>query len=805
MSSVSGGGYIATWLSSWIQRTGSIRTVTDRLDPKKSADPLGEDVRPIRWLRMFSNYLAPNASIMSADAWTMGITWLRNTLINQFILLLILCSALFGVQCVYHFWVYMNSLINISSWLNIQTNLVSWWKIGLSAMAIFIPSAILAGYGMRAYAEKPSHSRFIRSHSTANALALVFWGIFCAYFVSSWFFSLHIKGHYYPFAEKIAQLWPAGIVGLISLLLVAIMGKYGQQQKQNGVRVWIYIVIFSAISAAAGMLLLACCWQIFESIWNLHVHYWDKYRNQIGFVLALPLVVEAMCLIVMIRMALLGLIFPDERREWWGRLGAIAHRFIFIWIIVAAAVLFLPVVPDLIKEYLIPALGGWAAIIGYAVKTAFNSKTSGDKQVKGSLSAKELFVRVAPYLFMLGFLAIGVYVCHRIFKLIFPVEPHDRHLEMLVSLILCVVVGLTALFLSWRTGVNEFSLHHFYRNRLVRAYLGATKRRKERERLANTFTNFNKDDDLKLTCLLASEGYTGPYMLVNAALNATVITDELDRQDRKAESFVFTPKYCGFDCSRTRSASRSENKSYDYGFRPTEDYSEIGGPELGTSMAISGAAVNPNMGYHSSPATAFLLTIFNVRLGWWIGNPRKSTWRKSDPDFGLAYLLKDLIGKSDSKADFVCLSDGGHFDDTGVYELVRRRCKYILLCDAEEDDDGSCDGLANMIRRCRVDFGAEIDINLVDITPDPARRSKKHFVQGTIWYPGDPSGQPSGTLTYVKPVLCGDEFVDVREYSLENKQFPQQSTGDQFFDESQFESYRKLGYCSLQEPKKTVS
>ena len=96
------------------------------------------------------------------------------------------------------------------------------------------------------------------------------------------------------------------------------------------------------------------------------------------------------------------------------------------------------------------------------------------------------------------------------------------------------------------------------------------------------------------------------------------------------------------------------------------------------------------------------------------------------------------------------------------------------------------------------DFGAEIDICLKDISEKtPTGFPAKHFARGTIWYPGDPDDKPSGIITYVKPVLCGDEFVDVCEYSIENKKFPQQSTGDQFFDESQFESYRKLGYCSL--------
>jgi hypothetical protein len=101
--------------------------------------------------------------------------------------------------------------------------------------------------------------------------------------------------------------------------------------------------------------------------------------------------------------------------------------------------------------------------------------------------------------------------------------------------------------------------------------------------------------------------------------------------------------------------------------------------------------------------------------------------------------------------------------------------------------------LANAIRRCRIDFGVEIEIDLTPIT----RKDKDaaHLVKGKIKYPG--ADLPDGTLIYIKTTVTGNETVDIREYALANKTFPQQSTGDQFFDEAQFESYRKLGYLSI--------
>lgn len=186
-------------------------------------------------------------------------------------------------------------------------------------------------------------------------------------------------------------------------------------------------------------------------------------------------------------------------------------------------------------------------------------------------------------------------------------------------------------------------------------------------------------------------------------------------------------------------------------------------------------------------------------MGWWIGNPRKSTWKEADPKFGLAYIFYNLIGKTNTRNEFVCLSDGGHFDNMGLYELVRRRCSFIILGDGEQDDKFTCEGLANAIRRCRIDFGAEIDIDIDEIVKrDKNRFSKKNYSLGTIKYNGDKTvydGEKvaSGVLLYIKSSITGDEAVDVREYALKNSTFPHQTTADQFFDEEQFESYRKLG------------
>ena len=167
--------------------------------------------------------------------------------------------------------------------------------------------------------------------------------------------------------------------------------------------------------------------------------------------------------------------------------------------------------------------------------------------------------------------------------------------------------------------------------------------------------------------------------------------------------------------------------------------------------------------------------------------------------------------------DFVNLSDGGHFDNLGVYELIRRSCRYIIVCDAGQDDRFICEDLGNLVRRCRTDFGVEIDIAVDRIRGrDAAGISQTHCVVGKIHYlnipqprarpargrrtaarscPAARPGHEEGYLVYIKPSMTGDEPQDVLEYNRRIPEFPHQTTADQWFNESQFESYRKLGHA----------
>ncbi|GGN12230.1 hypothetical protein GCM10010967_55290 [Dyadobacter beijingensis] len=803
LSTVSGGGYIGSWLLSWIYRAGSISKVTNRLNSARSTDPMADEVRPLRWLRMYSNYLSPNAGVMSTDAWTIGITWIRNTLINQIILLLLLCTALAFVEMVY------------MAWEGLASDVTYPWLITTSIACAFMAMGThFAAEGMRTFNNEPAHKAWINNVVRGNyAYALVVSAALTAFFLSTWLFKSAEK--IYPLSEKLEIFVGPALFAIACLVYIAYKGKYHEQKRfENPSTARNYIFASSVVGVVVTFLLMTIVWKFYELIRHpapLYLVENDSFRQHISsissndetvkklaFTFGLPLMLEMMSLGVVFRMFIMGIFFPDERREWWGRTGAELHRFMLIWILMTIAVFFLPKLANRIEaikesevEYFVGLVGGWAAIVGFGVRLAFGSTTSGENKEKTGLNAKEIFVRLVPYLFMIGFLLIGSATLNYLLK--FNTLPAQTGLEKFGISVLnfAVLLAVTAL-LSYRAGVNEFTLHHFYRNRLIRAYLGATRRRTERIQTANSFTGFDSKDDIPLEEFRKPE-YYGPYPLINTALNATVVS-ELDRQDRKAESFIFSPLFCGFDFSATRAAAYNKKEIANYGYRPTAQFADS--PTLGTAMAISGAAVNPNMGYHSSAATAFLLSVFNVKLGWWLGNPRTEQWQKSEPTQGLAYLVFDLIGKSDMSSDFVNLSDGGHFDNMGLYELVRRRCHQIIVCDAEEDNTSLCEGLAMAVRRCRIDFGVEIDIDTSPITSKDANTGlcRSHVATGTIKYPGNVT---PGTLIYIKTALNGDESADIREYKMQNPKFPQQPTSDQFFTEEQFESYRKLGYHSI--------
>jgi hypothetical protein len=351
----------------------------------------------------------------------------------------------------------------------------------------------------------------------------------------------------------------------------------------------------------------------------------------------------------------------------------------------------------------------------------------------------------------------------------------------LAVIALSVVIGV-----GWLADPNQLSLHAFYRARLIRAYLGASNSARRNEEI----TEAHAHDDLCLSSLKNCER-GGPYHLINAAVNL-VGGHDLATSQRMSDTFLMSQLYCG---------------SPSTGFRPTNMYMHDA-LSLGTAVAVSGAAVSPNMGSKTpSSALAVLLTAFNVRLGYWAPNPADARWRSAQAHLWPWYTLKEALSQTTALSTYCYLTDGGHFDNTGLHALVARGCRIIVLADAGADPNARFEDLGNAIRRCRIDFGTEIKLSLDPLVPNAASQSQSHVVFGTIEYSqkhAETLGWPQaservhrqGVFVWIKPALTGTDSVDVRQYGLEHASFPHDTTADQWYGEAQFESYRQLGIDS---------
>jgi hypothetical protein len=600
----------------------------------------------------------------------------------------------------------------------------------------------------------------------------------------------------------------------------------------------------------------------------------DPYYFYVPAIVTLspPLLLGVFVLTGFVHVGILGRLIGEAQREWWSSLGGWILMYGAAWLALFGAAIFgswlvLPSEPGQWTQLrpITVALTWGVSMVGGLLAAHSAQTGSGRPGPSWTNRLTDLLVKAAPAVFLVGIfvlVAVLATVLERwslgerpllptqqqfLSQLNSALGPHfAEHLPSWACpgdplqwdcwIILFFLFGVAVLFyflallLGRFVDINVFSLQGLYANRLIRCYLGASRPKindgerspavpsnsKGPPRRPNAITGFDPLDDFHLRELRIgrpSSGagcnlgqvYWGPLLIINTSLNL-VRGEELAWQERKAEAFALTASHCG---SRTT------------GYRPTEGYAagdpqkekETDGLRLGIAVGISGAAVSPNMGYYSSTSVTALLTLFNARLGAWLGNPLNDhSWWHPGPKSGLFYLLREMFGRTDARSKYVYLSDGGHFENLGVYELIRRRCRYIVLCDGGADPNFTLENFGNLIRKVRIDFGVRIDIDLSPLRPEsPERRIKSHVAVGKIRYgdvdPGiesadddDPyfnAKRNEGLLVYIKPGLTGDESSDLENYVAEHPDFPHQSTLNQFFTESQFESYRALGYHSV--------
>jgi hypothetical protein len=347
-----------------------------------------------------------------------------------------------------------------------------------------------------------------------------------------------------------------------------------------------------------------------------------------------------------------------------------------------------------------------------------------------------------------------------------------------------LVLLVSALFYN----PNILTMHRFYRDRLSNAYLETDRPGK-------------KNKNLKLAQLRHDKSGPGrkwkaPYPLINTCLNLLGEDDEEFKGKKSSDYFLLSPLYCG---SAKTGYVESESPVYR-------------SMSLATAISVSGAAVNPNMGTRTKPITAFLMTLFNLKLGYWSLNPKKSLYHYLYTLWPY-YLVSELFGKTHTKRWKINISDGGHIENLALYELLRRKCKLIIAIDAGADKGFNFNDLRNIVVRARNELGIAIKFRQ-DQDPEQVIKPKKsrgysneHFVIADIEELPKKENQKNkkiGLLVYLKSSLKAPltkpktgqlkgELKNSYIYKRDHADFPHESTGDQFFDQAQWEAHYYLG------------
>lgn len=379
----------------------------------------------------------------------------------------------------------------------------------------------------------------------------------------------------------------------------------------------------------------------------------------------------------------------------------------------------------------------------------------------------------------------------------FILTEHLRALPDSARLAWAIAIVAVIVLLGFFVNINYGGLHRMYRDRLMEAFLPNL------ENVAVNEWGLSDSADKALIETMCQAPNRRPYHLINANL-VLADSETAKYRGRGGDCFILSPLYCGSDAT---------------GWRRSSGYMKGGGRgvTLSSAMAISGAAINPNAGNNSRGVTrnrwvSILYTLLNLRLGYWAMNPRfddKPLLNRLfaclfPPNFIMPGLTSVIFKNLKEDKCVLELSDGGHFENLAVYELIRRKLKVIIACDGGADGAFAFDDLGNAIEKARVDFGAQIvfddpDLDLRYVLPrsgndtalaEKYQTAKRGFAVATIHY----ADGSEGRFIYIKSTMTEGLSTDIYSYKSANPEFPHQPTVDQFFDEVQIEAYRELGY-----------
>src|ERR1044072_619062 len=618
VSTVSGGGYIGSWLSAWVTRAGFADVRRELV-----GRPKGPDIEPpaIGWLRSASNYVAPKLGLTSADFCAAFPIVLSNLFLNWLAALPVWCLALLGLK---------GFAIAVAWFSQFDPDRSQSWFLAATAAGCI--SLVMALYFT-------TRNRPTRGSSNAAQGTFLKFDLVPALLSATFFpFALASPSAYiYVYQSPLPLFSPNGLsilaLGVASgaiLYLLAWMLAFPKCDKD-----FIIDIVAWLVAGAVYGALMAIGVYLYVKVVNSGVGPFSP-GEVVLIVSGLPWALTAQLLPEMIFVALSSYEKDsDSDREWLGRAAGWYLAVVLVWPILMCLVFVAgPVAIDVIsKDYRTWVAGaGSGGLVAWLGKSGLTSAKRTISSIKG-LSANVILAIAAPVFAVILIVVTSAALDELLFGNALIRTTSFKHSVtqdalppwpggwwLLIGAAIAFAVG--AIGSIW-VNINRFSMHAMYRNRLIRAFLGASR---GDARKPNAFTDFDTGDNPKMHELHLphdqppkpdSKPGWKPVLIVNISPN-TVSTKRLAWQERKAQSFTASPLHTGTPSGQTLRESGGSFRARG-AYRPSKDYG--GGMSLGTALAISGAAASPNMGYHSSPPLAFLMTLFNVRLGWWLGNP----------------------------------------------------------------------------------------------------------------------------------------------------------------------------------------
>ena len=801
LSTVSGGGYIGSWMMAWVYRrkmttqkpwTQAFGEVVSALAGDANVTAGDPEPLPVRHLRSYTSFLAPELG-MTLDTFTLAAIILRNLMVNWAMLIPVLIALISFAESSAYLVQWCTGPLRHGFGV-VLTNLP--WALG---QVTWGGLAIGGCFGLAAWAAGkvlPSH----RKPDAGDGNKLV--GLFVASVLAGcWLIAVSTTE-----THSAGIFWSQFSIALLGFLLlgIAIVVSYRRRMLNNGAgarmaSAVLMVVIAAPVAAAAsgGLLywLQACVFGKLSqppagTFWAMH-----GSDHRLFTIFAVPIVMLALTLTTTLFSALMGLFETEDDREWWVRCGGAFLAFGLGWMVVHGIALYgrggLLYINSGIAGLVLGLAG---SSLGYSTATAATTRVSTEQVGKvGKFLARHSLLLPSIGGISLLLITLGMVTVEEALRRSLAVHWFEQAAPAYLSqglrsaTLLLALAAVLACLINLAININLFSLHGMYRMRLMRAFLGAS----NVFRHPDPFTQFDWRDTPYETDLPCDEG--APIHIVNTTLNLAGTKNAAWRQ-RKGGGFSFSPVCCG---------------GWRVGYVKSNVYGGSKGATLATAMAISGAAADPNMGYQTSPLLALLMTFFNLRLGCWMPNPARAATlakpaqtnflRSAGPRFALWPLFAEALGSTDDRYKWIELTDGGHFENLALYEMVLRRCKHIVVVDAGADPNFGFDDLGNAVRKIQIDLGVTIEFDTQLKMQPGTKADNQYCAVGRIRYDcidlidGVRPEDLVGHLVYIKTVLNGSEPADIVQYARTHHTFPHETTANQFFNEPQFESYRHLG------------